>query len=131
MIESNAEGEPEALFTLTKTELDEYTNQIATLTARLTKAQEECDKIGLVVDHLMKDRAEILNVKTTDGLTSSEWTCRTGHAEAQIKTLTTQLQEAEILLQKWVDSEGSSDSELYICANNTRSYFEKHPRKGE
>ena len=39
------------------------------------------------IERRRRERAEILNVKTTDGLTSSEWICRTAAAEAAKKRL--------------------------------------------
>lgn len=54
--------------------------RIATLEAENTEMEKRCDR-------LYKDRYDLLGVKSTDGLSSSEWLMRTATAEGKVKVL--------------------------------------------
>jgi chromosome segregation ATPase len=57
------------------------------LAAEVRRLREENDRLGPLTDRLLKDRREILDVKSTNGLTCSEWLARTAAAEAEVKRL--------------------------------------------
>lgn len=48
----------------------------------------EVERLTKDVERLRQDRSALLNVKSTDGLTSSEWMMRTAKAEADVERLT-------------------------------------------
>lgn len=61
------------------------------------RAQErtERDELRAVNDRLMEERRAILLVKTTDGLTSSEWILRTGLAKARAEKAEARVKDLE------------------------------------
>ena len=61
------------------------------------RLQAEVEKLKAESERLRQDRADVLNVKSKDGLTSSEWIMRTGKAERE-------RDEARALLAKVADA---------------------------
>ena len=47
------------------------------------------------IERLLTDRRDILNVKTTDGMTASEWVLRTGIVEREVEALLEGMREIE------------------------------------
>ena len=62
--------------------------QLATLQAQLVAEQQRADRA-------VKDRSDVLYVKTKEGLSCSEWLMRTAIAERKVKDLEAQLRQVE------------------------------------
>ena len=61
--------------------------KLSTALSQVEALQRERDEADKRAEQCRKDRAMVLNVKTTDGLTASEWLLRTAVAEQKSKTL--------------------------------------------
>ena len=61
--------------------------QIARLNTENKRLEAELDRAWKKYEEARKDRAAVLDVDTTDGLSSSEWLLRTALAEKRVKKL--------------------------------------------
>ena len=68
-------------------------SELATLQAQLADEQQRADRA-------VKDRSEVLDVKTKEGLSCSEWLMRTATAERQVNELKAQLWQVEEALDE-------------------------------
>ena len=66
-------------------------SQLATLQAQLADEQQRADRA-------VKDRSEVLDVKTKEGLSCSEWLMRTATAECKVKGLQAQLADRDAMI---------------------------------
>lgn len=64
-----------------------YRSAVEAVLGLVELLRKENEQLHTTHDRLRRDRAEVLNVKTADGLTSSEWLMRTAKAEAEVKRL--------------------------------------------
>jgi hypothetical protein len=72
-------------------ERDRLNRLAGALTAQIEQAKAETARLEQENDRLRRDRAEALNVRSRDGLLSSEWVARTGRAEAIAKQMQAKL----------------------------------------
>lgn len=66
---------------------------------QLTQRTAELEAANIRADKAVQDRADVLNVKSTDGLTSSEWIMRTATAERKVKDLQAELERVRGLVR--------------------------------
>lgn len=64
-----------------------YRSAVEAVLGLVELLRKENEQLHVTRDRLRRERAEVLDVKTTDGLTSSEWLVRTAKAEAEAKRL--------------------------------------------
>ena len=91
----------------------------------------EVERLGTVNDRLMADRRAVLNVKTTDGLTSSEWILRTGLAERDRDAALAKLSTAESEAARLREAKDGAyrERDQLVCALSKvfPSRLERHP----
>lgn len=72
--------------------------------------EKETERLRQDVERLRRERSQLLDVKSTDGLSSSEWMMRTARAEAEVARLTRERDEADAAHEdermRWQDESG-------------------------
>lgn len=103
--------------------------RIAKALERIAKALEAEPETGNVVARLRQERANLLNLKTTEGLSAAEWQMRTANAEAEVKRLQAEKGGVAAIFGKWPGDE--SDAELEAVLYNREVAEDAVVAKGE
>lgn len=88
-------------------EIDGLASEFEDLKQQLAAMAQERDEAERRAERLFRDRFTLLNVKTIDGLSASEWIMRTATAEGKAKELTEQLAAAQARIR---ELEGKHDA---------------------